>query len=157
MKLSWGASPRDVDSHLFTPDGTHIFWSNKGSLSAAPYANLDVDDVTSYGPEVVTIRRLMVGTYVYALHNYSQTFNPGMTQSPTLVQLNIAGSTRVFTMPAGEVTTGPAPTDWVSLFRLAVDAQCNITVTQTGTWSTSAPTTAPTATPTYCTPTATTP
>ena len=34
-------------------------------------ANLDVDDISSYGPETITILENIYGTYTYAVHNYS--------------------------------------------------------------------------------------
>ena len=134
IKLTWGARPYDVDSHLRTPDGSHIYYASKGSLTQAPFANLDVDDTDSNGPEVVTIRRLMIGTYTYGLRNYSGSFDPGMTGSPVRVELNYAGRSQVFGPPAGEVADS---TDWLTLFNLTVDARCNISVTPVNRWSTS--------------------
>ena len=134
IKLTWGARPYDVDSHLRTPDGSHIYYASKGSLTQAPFANLDVDDTDSNGPEVVTIRRLMIGTYTYGLRNYSDSFDPGMTGSPVRVELNYAGRSHVFGPPAGEVADS---TDWLTLFNLTVDARCNISVTPINRWSTS--------------------
>jgi hypothetical protein len=73
--LTWGENPADLDSHLWVPvtgsDYTHIYWCFRGSLIAAPYAQLDVDDVTSYGPETVTVLPQYGGTYEYAVHEYS--------------------------------------------------------------------------------------
>jgi hypothetical protein len=36
-----------------------------------PYAELDVDDTSSYGPETITIAQRFNGTYTYAIYNYS--------------------------------------------------------------------------------------
>ena len=93
-----------------------------------------MDDTDSNGPEVVTIRRLMIGTYTYGLRNYSGSFDPGMTGSPVRVELNYAGRSQVFGPPAGEVADS---TDWLTLFNLTVDARCNISVTPVNRWSTS--------------------
>jgi hypothetical protein len=75
LVLSWGALPTDLDSHLWTPDieGTvhHIYFSNKMSAYSLPFAGLDVDDVTSYGPETTTINTFYPGTYYYSIYNYS--------------------------------------------------------------------------------------
>lgn len=87
LKWPWGASPSDLDSHLFTPNGDHVYFGAKGALTGLPFVNLDVDDITSFGPEVVTLTRVMQGTYVYAVHNYSGTQSPGITGSPTRVEL----------------------------------------------------------------------
>lgn len=146
VKLTWGQQPEDVDSHLYLPNGAHVYFENEGSLTAAPWANLDVDDVTSYGPEVVTVRRLMVGTYRYLVHNYDGTHTPGMTDSPVRVELNAAGERQVFTPAAGESNT----TGWWSAFDFTVDERCNITVTPVQTWSATPPAPAPASEPRYC-------
>lgn len=142
VKLTWGQAPEDVDSHMFAPDGSQIYFGDEGSLSQAPFVNLDVDDVTSFGPEVVTVNRLMVGTYTYAVNNYRETYSPGMTASPVRVELNQGGSSQVFTPPAGEVAES---THWWTVFTLTVDAQCNMAVQPVGTWSETEPTPAATA------------
>ena len=65
--LTWGRTPRDLDSHLSYP-GNHVFYVNKTGTDA----NLDVDDTTSYGPETITIEQKHQGErYVYAVHDYS--------------------------------------------------------------------------------------
>lgn len=72
--LSWGSQPRDLDSHLYGPDGRggrfHVSYSGRGSLTGAPHAGLDVDDTSAHGPETVTIVRQSTGTYRYAVHHY---------------------------------------------------------------------------------------
>ena len=148
IKLTWGAQPEDVDSHLFTPSGYHVYYGSEGSLGATPYANLDVDDVTSYGPEVITISRLMVGTYRYGVNNYSETYNPGLTGSPVRVELNQGGTVRTFSPPAGEATDGSTPF-WTA-FTLTVDAQCNVVVTPVNSWG-AEPAGNAEVTPQYCT------
>lgn len=134
IKLSWGLQPLDVDSHLLTPQGTHISYLNKGSLTAAPFANLDIDDVTSFGPEIVSIRRPAQGTYRYFLTNFSGTFGPGMTGSPVKVEITYAGNTSVFRPGAGEGSFR----HWHA-FDIVVDSQCGVTVTPANTWSSSEP------------------
>lgn len=86
--LAWGATPRDLDSHLFLPAatqpnqaigaqgaaagaGAHVFYAARGNATQPPYVGLDVDNVTGFGPETITIRRLLPGTYTYAVHNFS--------------------------------------------------------------------------------------
>ena len=76
--LSWGSSPSDLDSHLTGPiDGSssrfHVYYpsSNRGSLTTAPYAYLDRDDVDRYGPETITITEVLEGVYRYSVHNYT--------------------------------------------------------------------------------------
>ena len=70
--LNWGKNPLDLDSHL-SYKNQHIYWDNKQGLSA----NLDVDDVDSYGPETVTIDKKLDGQYyVYSVHDYSNRERP---------------------------------------------------------------------------------
>ncbi|RKQ28560.1 carboxypeptidase regulatory-like domain-containing protein [Oceanobacillus halophilus] len=74
--LTWGESPRDLDSHLTGPkiDGGrfHIYYSDKVYRDDGNDVNLDRDDVSSYGPETVTvINKMQMGTYTYAIHNYT--------------------------------------------------------------------------------------
>jgi hypothetical protein len=129
MRLTWGASPSDIDSHLRVPGGYHVYYVTRGTLSAEPYANLDVDDVTGFGPEVTTIRRPKVGIYRFYLHNFSQTFSPGMTGSPTRVELNYAGRTVIFSPPTGEGTA----LYW-HLFDLEISADCSMTLYRYNRW-----------------------
>ena len=68
--LTWGEEPSDLDSHLTGPkvDGGrfHIYWSNKVYKDAETEVNLDKDDVSSYGPETITvINQVADGTYKY--------------------------------------------------------------------------------------------
>ena len=70
--LNWGKNPLDLDSHL-SYKNQHIYWDNKQGLAA----NLDVDDVDSYGPETVTIDKKLDGQYyVYSVHDYSNRTQP---------------------------------------------------------------------------------
>jgi len=71
--LTWGANPRDIDSHLWLPPSHpyHIYFSNKGNCSASPYACLDIDDQYSYGPETITIKERFDGNYRYAVYKYA--------------------------------------------------------------------------------------
>ncbi|MEO0072230.1 MAG: PKD domain-containing protein [candidate division WOR-3 bacterium] len=73
IALTWDVDPRDLDAHCWTPHPYHVYYANKGHLNTVPYCTLDVDDVTSYGPEHITISQLMPGTYKYAVHHFSGT------------------------------------------------------------------------------------
>jgi uncharacterized protein YfaP (DUF2135 family) len=146
IQLSWGANPSDLDSHLFTPNGEEVYFGNPGSLSVAPFANLDVDDTNGSGPEIITINRLMVGTYTYGVNLYSGSGT--ITSSPTQVELNVGGQLRIFTPTAGE--TGS--TRYHTMFNLVVDARCNVTIVPVGTWQDAPPAPSGAVTPVYCTP-----
>jgi len=72
--LAWGENPEDLDSHLAGPSDLglfHVYYSDQGSLSDPPYANLDTDDTTSFGPEVVSISRVVPGRYRYSVRHYA--------------------------------------------------------------------------------------
>jgi hypothetical protein len=103
--LTWGQDPQDLDSHLWVPLGgdTHFhvaFW-NKGSLTAVPYAELDVDDVTSFGPETITLLPNYEGQYVYAVHHW---FGAGtIATSGAVVQIYCGNNlTHVLNAPNAE-------------------------------------------------------
>ncbi len=92
--LTWGFDPRDLDSHIKTPDieGNihHVYYASRGDSSNAPYVWLDLDDVVSFGPETITIYRGHSGIYHYFVHNYSQSVDeeaPDFTTSQASVQI----------------------------------------------------------------------
>ena len=109
IKLTWGENPRDLDSHLWGPDGEdgafHVYYGNRDEVVAESVVALDVDDTSSYGPEVITITSFpSPGQYQYYVHHYSGSSD--ILNSPARVELNLEG--RVFTFSpssaAGEVT-----------------------------------------------------
>ena len=76
--LTWGAAPGDLDSHLFGPASAgnfHLFFSRRTITrpgeSTAPIATLDVDQTRGFGPETVTLLEQTAGTYVFAVHDYT--------------------------------------------------------------------------------------
>lgn len=74
--LTWAEDPRDEDSHLLgpTPDGNvfHTWYADREfSVTDTVYADLDHDDVTSYGPETTTIRKRTDGFYQFYVHHFS--------------------------------------------------------------------------------------
>ncbi len=100
--LTWGETPYDLDSHLWLPSETpyHIYYVDKGNqnLAVFPYAFLDVDDTTSYGPETITIGSLLTDSYVYAVHNFSE--SPDLTLSSAVVKVyNESGLVKTYNIP----------------------------------------------------------
>jgi len=80
--LTWGEEPRDLDSHLnatYEEERDHVFYADQDGY----YSNLDVDDVTSYGPETITIEDIDMysGNIMYSVHDFS---NKESTDSVTL-------------------------------------------------------------------------
>jgi hypothetical protein len=134
ITLTWGTNPDDLDSHLTGPpdpsgsatDRFHVYYSNKGSLAAAPFANLDVDDVTSFGPEVVTISKFFPGVYRYSVHHFSGSGT--IFSSPARVELTLNGSTQVFVPPDPGTTAIGDDTVW-QVFEISVSSTGEATVT----------------------------
>ncbi|MEZ4387078.1 MAG: carboxypeptidase-like regulatory domain-containing protein [Candidatus Krumholzibacteriia bacterium] len=103
ISLTWGASPSDLDSHLYIPmtwdedfDYYHIAYYNMGDYGSDPYAGLDTDDTSSYGPEVITGTRLYQGRFQYWVHNYSQDTNSGLQSSGAVIQLEVGGGLYIY-------------------------------------------------------------
>ena len=99
--LSWGATPLDVDSHLYVPNGSgmgHVYYASRGSSILFPFANLDLDDRDGYGPETITIVQNQPGVYQYWVYNWSGT--PALGTSGATVKLYDANSVlATFTVP----------------------------------------------------------
>lgn len=74
--LTWGANPRDLDSHLvrYSENGGfdyHIFYASRTGLDGD---FLDTDNVSGFGPETITIQNLdPTKTYVYVVHRFAGT------------------------------------------------------------------------------------
>ncbi len=108
--LTWGSTPQDLDSHLFTPydnvfgDSTYHIWY--GNKQDAVGNNLDVDDTTGYGPETMTIPMLKNGLYKYYVADFTNCSgnNPAsyeMSASGAMVNVYTSnGLTSTFTVPA---------------------------------------------------------
>ena len=80
--LQWGESPRDLDSHLIGKkqeyEVFHVYYSNKYYYEGEILiAQLDIDDVSGYGPETttvtVTVNREM--DYQYYVKDYTNQYN----------------------------------------------------------------------------------
>ena len=103
LVLTWGVEPQDLDAHLWLPSQTpyHLSFSRKGSLTACPFARLDVDETAGFGPETVTLSQRFVGSYLFAVHQFSASGQ--LTASQAQVQVfNSSGLIGTFNVP----TTG---------------------------------------------------
>lgn len=110
--LTWGQDPADLDSHLSKMDGDdlkyHIYFAQKqplpSELSADENASLDVDDVTSYGPETITVTNLDdTLTYKYYVHHYSGSGSIATTSQAT-VTVYTSENIYTFRAPQGSST-----------------------------------------------------
>lgn len=112
ITLSWGQNPSDLDSHLTGPNGSGgrflLYYLNKTETVNGRQIVLDVDDTTSYGPEVTTLTRLGAeGTYSFYVHLFAGT--DSTFTSPTRV-------TRYYKKE--EVTYTPATPDDTSCWHV---------------------------------------
>ncbi len=129
--LTWGANPEDLDSHMTgpitEPSRFHIYYADK---SSGGLCKLDVDDITSYGPETVTCPAtntsgtLRPGVYRYGVHHYSGSSNIGA--SGANVRLEFAnGTVYTYTPPA---TGWTGDNDFWTVFELTVFPNGSISV-----------------------------
>jgi len=137
VTLSWGENPRDLDTQFFGPESATgdtaflVYFANKQVTLENSSIWLDVDDISSYGPEITTIGSFpYAGRYSYAVKHYAGTSD--IAASPSRVELNYAGRTQVFSPPAGE------PTVCWAVFDFVVDANGGVTIEPTGTWESNA-------------------
>ncbi len=118
--LTWGSTPSDLDSHLTGPqensnDPFHVYFSTRSS----ELASLDVDDVSSFGPETITIERQINGVYRYSVFNFSDNNAFELSDSGASVQVfddnglirdyrvpdGVGNLWTVFEMEGGNITT----------------------------------------------------
>lgn len=143
--LSWRENPNDLDTFLtgpiteqgerfklayyqklFTIDGQYSQYPtnfNAANPCASPevVASIDIDDVSSYGPETTTICQVENGVYSYYVHHFSGSST--ITDSPAQVVVTTeSGITRTFIAPPG--ATGSTTDVW-HVFDL--DAYGNVT------------------------------
>lgn len=108
--LTWDETPFDLDAHLTGPavggGRFHVYFANQTyAPGGTVYADLDLDDLVSYGPETVTIYERSDGVYRYSVHDYSNrasTSSTALAQSGAQAQVYQGGSlTRTFNVPSG--------------------------------------------------------
>jgi len=114
LVLSWGQEPVDLDAHLTGPapgmaadfvneeDRFHMYWNLDWAIGGG-VAWLDVDDVSSYGPETITISppegesQLRQGVYRYTIYQYA---GMGIIDDSVTVELYIGNNpVRTFKPP----------------------------------------------------------
>lgn len=65
--LGWDTDGTDLDLHVVSPDGAHVFYGNR---VAANGGALDVDVTTGYGPEIYANTSPPPGTYLVYVNYY---------------------------------------------------------------------------------------
>ena len=128
--LSWGDTPKDLDGHLYVqPTGGknfHIYYLAKNS----PVAVMDYDSKTGFGPETISLTKLVPGRYAYRVANFSDcitSFEPQQARlskdSGARVRLFIGNIQRELRVPVGQ--NGRV---W-SVFSFDVDADLKVNLT----------------------------
>lgn len=133
VTLTWGENPRDLDTQFIGPADASgdnrflVYFRNKEVNLADSNIWLDVDDTTSYGPEVTSIDSFPYeGRYSYAVYRYSDSGD--IQASPARVKLEMGNETQVFAPPSGE------PTICWAVFDFVVDANGGVSVEPVGSW-----------------------
>ena len=133
ITLTWGENPRDLDTQFFGPNSADdespflVYYSNQEIVLNESSVSLDVDDVTSYGPEVTTISSFpYAGRYSYAVKHFSGSSD--IAASPARVELDYLGDIQIFSPPTGE-----ASLCW-GVFDFVVNDQGEVTIETNGTW-----------------------
>jgi VCBS repeat-containing protein len=133
--LTWGAVPADLDSHLSGPDTAggrfHVYYNNQNPVD---YASLDVDDITSFGPETVTITidpvggAFVAGDYHYWVHDYTNRFGSA--------QFAVSGATVTVTQCGSQIAqyqvsavTGDSTRHLWHVFNFTLSSDGDVTVT----------------------------
>ncbi len=73
--LTWGLHPNDLDSHMecdfSNGESEHVSFYNKmGYCNGSLVCQLDVDNVSGYGPETITLHGTKPGIFDYYIHHY---------------------------------------------------------------------------------------
>ncbi len=137
VKLTWGENPRDLDTHFYGPSSEeggnfHLYFGNKEVTIDDTTIYLDVDDTSSYGPEILTIPAFpYAGRYEYVIKEYSGTSD--ILNSPTRVELNLESEIRIFSPPQG------VPTRYWHVFDFVVSETGDITIETVNAWLDSMP------------------
>jgi hypothetical protein len=127
ITLTWGANPKDLDSHLaarLTGNVTfHVYYGSEGSLSGSPWTNLDTDDTSGFGPEVISISKLRQGTFRYSVRHFSGNGTIAASGAEVNVVVPDQGIYR-FTPPGGQPTNS---TIW-RVFDMVVEVNGHLTL-----------------------------
>ncbi|PJG57505.1 YfaP family protein [Aeromonas cavernicola] len=67
VMLSWDSDNTDLDLHLVTPDGGHLFYGNRSLPNGMAQ---DVDVTTGYGPEIMATPTPLNGPYLVYVNYY---------------------------------------------------------------------------------------
>lgn len=94
--LSWDSVPGDLDAYLVVPTDTSatppvVYFGLTGDSVVYPFATLDQDVTSGYGPETITIHQQLTGLYTFVVHDYTTG-----SDSASLALANSAGRVEVY-------------------------------------------------------------
>jgi len=88
--LDWDINPLDLDAHLSKEGDYHISYRNMHA-AADGNANLDRDDMDSYGPETITVKRVDSRShYNFFVHDYtnrSRSLSKALSKSKACIKV----------------------------------------------------------------------
>jgi hypothetical protein len=89
ITLTWGADPRDLDSHLFGPTAAggrfHTWWNARTGPDGE---TLDHDDTDGFGPENSTVLNPLSGEYRFYVQHFAGASNMATSNATVTVTLN---------------------------------------------------------------------
>ncbi|MCG3863552.1 MULTISPECIES: Ig-like domain-containing protein [unclassified Photobacterium] len=108
ITLTWQEHPSDLDSHLYGPidmidiNQFHIYYRNKQATieteEKVTTLHLDVDDTSSFGPEIITLPHFpLPGRYQYAVNHFSGLGE--ISQNEVRVELVLNEERYIYTPP----------------------------------------------------------
>ncbi|GIU50420.1 YfaP family protein [Shewanella sp. KT0246] len=134
VTLNWGETPSDLDSHLYITDVNgdqeHVYFADPSVTIGETVIYLDVDDTSSFGPEVISIPDFPIeGRYDYYVHNYSGApdINPVMTR----VEFIFDNQQHLFTPPTDGIS------EWWHVAKVEKDVDGALVFTEINEWVTS--------------------
>ena len=135
-----GRAAERSDAHLSGPDGQgdrfHLLFTNRAQ-PPVPFASLDTDDTSSFGPETVTIGTtagaFVAGDYHVWVHNYVASTFAGSSAVVTVLRMDSQGIPTQLTRQEVQFAQGDPSDDLWHVVNLVVDSGggVGITVVQT--------------------------
>ena len=134
LNLTWGQDPSDLDTRFYgfssvdSGDDFAVNYTQRSVTVNNIDVELDVDDTSGFGPEIVTIPDFpFPGVFRYAVHLFSG--DGTIASSPARVELNLRGDITVFTPPPG------TPSLCWAVLDITVDLTGNVTLTPLNAWT----------------------
>lgn len=119
IAIAWGSGAQDLDLYLTVPNGSAqtIYFGNKGSLTAQPYAFYHYDSTVKNGGEVITVSQWNKGgTYTAYVQDFTNKETPSSTvlssSSAVTMQFLRGGTVSVVPVLTGgskAIVTGGTP------------------------------------------------